>query len=234
MDKGKILLATSDELKQLKNIEVNKLVNKNTGLVKQSFEGLTPAVQKTVKQFDPLSQKIFFFANQNVSKPKSWWKKVFEKWGWFDPKTGKLTRKGNLRMIAILGTAVALWLLSSSEKPMPKPTPEPNPTPNPDPNPKIRQTPVYTNCTDFPYKKKCSSPIVAEVQKCLGLTDDGRFGPKTEQALIKAGYGSEITKEVYDKIKEKCGSNTATEPIVNPDKIDPNSVTYTDVSFNDL
>jgi hypothetical protein len=65
----------------------------------------------------------------------------------------------------------------------------------------------YTACTDFPYKKGCSSTIVAEVQKCLGLPDDGKFGPKTEAKLNELGYGTEITQDVYNKIKEKCGTS---------------------------
>ena len=64
----------------------------------------------------------------------------------------------------------------------------------------------YTACTDFPYKKGCSSTIVDEVQKCLGLPNDGKFGPKTEAKLKELGYGTEITQEVYNKIKEKCGT----------------------------
>jgi len=93
----------------------------------------------------------------------------------------------------------------------------------------------YTQCSDFPYKKNCSSPIVAEVQKCLGLYNDGKFGPKTEAKLVEKGYGTEITKEVYDKIKEKCGTNTITEPIkVNPEYVDPNKIVYTDTEFENL
>jgi len=65
---------------------------------------------------------------------------------------------------------------------------------------------TFKDCTDFPYKKGCSSSVVSEVQKCLGLSDDGKFGSKTEKALTDGGYGTEITKEVYDKIKEKCGT----------------------------
>ena len=69
---------------------------------------------------------------------------------------------------------------------------------------------AFKECTDFPYKKGCSSSVVSEVQKCLGLSADGKFGSKTEQALTAGGYGTEITKEVYDKIKEKCGTGGTT------------------------
>jgi hypothetical protein len=89
----------------------------------------------------------------------------------------------------------------------------------------------YTACTDFPYKKGCSSTIVAEVQKCLGLPDDGKFGPKTEAKLKELGYGTEITQDVYNKIKEKCGTSgtTTTTTLPAPEfqdlEVDPDSIT---------
>jgi hypothetical protein len=61
---------------------------------------------------------------------------------------------------------------------------------------------------------------VSEVQDCLGLTPDGKFGPKTEKALIDKGYSKEISQETYDKIKENCGSSTSstttTTTTINP------------------
>jgi hypothetical protein len=69
---------------------------------------------------------------------------------------------------------------------------------------------TFKECTDFPYTKGCSSSVVSEVQKCLGIGADGKFGSKTQQALTAGGYGTEITKEVYDKIKEKCGTGGTT------------------------
>jgi len=71
-----------------------------------------------------------------------------------------------------------------------------------------RNETTYTNCTDFPYTKGCQSSIIAEVQKCLGITADGKFGNGTLNALRSGGYGDSITKEVYDKIKAKCGSGS--------------------------
>ena len=77
---------------------------------------------------------------------------------------------------------------------------------------------TYSNCTDYPYKKGCQSTVVSEIQGCLGLSTDGKFGPKTEKALTDKGYGTEITKEVYDKIKANCGSSssTTTTTTINP------------------
>jgi hypothetical protein len=89
----------------------------------------------------------------------------------------------------------------------------------------------YTACTDFPYKKGCSSTVVAEVQKCLGLPNDGKFGPKTEKALTAGGYGTEITQDVYNKIKEKCGTSGTTTSTTLPApefqdlEVDPDSIT---------
>ena len=89
----------------------------------------------------------------------------------------------------------------------------------------------YTACTDFPYKKNCSSSVVAEVQKCLGLPNDGKFGPKTEAKLKELGYGTEITQDVYNKIKEKCGTSGTTTSTTLPApefqdlEVDPDSIT---------
>jgi hypothetical protein len=79
----------------------------------------------------------------------------------------------------------------------------------------------YSSCTDFPYKKGCKSTIVSEVQGCLGLTADGRFGPKTEKALIDKGYSKEISQETYDKIKVNCGSSSTTSSTTTTTTINP-------------
>jgi hypothetical protein len=64
---------------------------------------------------------------------------------------------------------------------------------------------TYKNCTDFPFIKFCKNPKIAEVQDCLGgLVADGKFGPKTEAALEKAGYGKDISEDDYNKIIQKC------------------------------
>jgi len=70
-----------------------------------------------------------------------------------------------------------------------------------DPEFKTQQTPdktqtssesTYTICPEtLPVKKFCKNQIVKDVQRCLrdkhqmSLKDDGKFGPKTEKALIK-------------------------------------------------
>jgi hypothetical protein len=71
---------------------------------------------------------------------------------------------------------------------------------------------TYSYCSSFPYKKGCDSPIISEVQKCLGIAVDGKFGPQMEKALSLNNYGTEITEDVYNKIKAKCGSTTTITP----------------------
>lgn len=186
---------------------------------------------------DDAGKKIQDDLTRNAGKPKSWWKEKFKKWGWMTPD-GKLTPKGKWRMGLIAGTAFVAWFVSGDDSdPSPKPNPNPSPNPNPYPNPKPKPKPVFTKCTDFPYTKGCDSSVVAEVQKCLGISADGKFGSKTEKALTDGGYGTEITKEVYDKIKEKCGSSSNTNTdntTVDPNKVTASDVTYTDVSYGDL
>jgi hypothetical protein len=55
------------------------------------------------------------------------------------------------------------------------------PTPSPDPSPRPR--PSYESCSGV-YRKGCKSDVIAKVQGCLGgLSQDGKFGPKTESKL---------------------------------------------------
>ena len=72
----------------------------------------------------------------------------------------------------------------------------------------------YTDCSSYDINKQdiplgCKSPIVREIQKCLGLEpkyQTGNFGPITMNAL---GGEKTITKEIYEKIKANCGSNSS-------------------------
>ena len=118
--------------------------------------------------------------------------------------------------------------------------PVPDPV-NPDP-----VNPIYSNCNGFPYRKGCISPIIGEVQKCLGLIDDNKFGPITEKGLSLNNYGNEITETIYNEIKQKCGTTPAPTPIpipLTPEQnygIDPNpnqketGVGYEEVSITDI
>lgn len=69
----------------------------------------------------------------------------------------------------------------------------------------------YKPCTEFPFSYGCANQAIGEIQKCLGLVADGKFGNKTSQALISKGFdGKTITKEIYDTIKTKmCGGTSS-------------------------
>jgi hypothetical protein len=80
-----------------------------------------------------------------------------------------------------------------------------NPTPTPNPKPK------YTDCSKkpLPHEFGCRSEQIKEIQKCLGLEpkyQTGNFGPITMRSL----GGNLLTKEVYEKIKSECGSQSNT------------------------
>lgn len=60
----------------------------------------------------------------------------------------------------------------------------------------------YTDCPGPDYSKGCKSEAVRKVQTCLGLTPDGKFGPKTQSALEGKGYPNGFTDSDIDKI---CG-----------------------------
>jgi hypothetical protein len=80
----------------------------------------------------------------------------------------------------------------------------------------------YKSCSGA-YSKGCQAEAIKTVQGCLGLVQDGKFGPKTEAALKAKGFSSFTDAEV-DKICNK----TPTTP-VNPDEedvdaVDPNQI----------
>jgi len=97
------------------------------------------------------------------------------------------------------------------------------------------KTSGYRDCEgkDFPLEFGCKSSKIAEVQKCLGVTDDGKFGPNTKKALEdnKHDVSKGLTKDVYNLIKNNCGTpvkppptNTTTST---PDSVPPNTTTVT-------
>jgi len=53
----------------------------------------------------------------------------------------------------------------------------------------------------------CKNSTIARVQGCIGVTQDGAFGPKTSSALVAKGVdGSSITQASVDKV---CGPGAA-------------------------
>jgi hypothetical protein len=62
----------------------------------------------------------------------------------------------------------------------------------------------YKQCAEtFPIAMNCKNSTIARVQGCLGVTQDGAFGPNTSAALVAKGAdGSSITQASVDKV---CG-----------------------------
>lgn len=67
----------------------------------------------------------------------------------------------------------------------------------------------YKPCSGT-YKLGCKSDAISKVQGCLGLTTDGKFGPKTQAALKAKGFET-FTDADVTKICEK------TTPVVEPE-----------------
>lgn len=75
----------------------------------------------------------------------------------------------------------------------------------------------YKACSGT-YKLYCyNKPVIGKVQGCLGLKQDGYFGPKTQSALKSVGFGNGFTDQDIDKIcKTSQKPNTQVRPKVKP------------------
>ncbi len=73
---------------------------------------------------------------------------------------------------------------------------QPTPTPRPRPG-----QGAYTNCTGT-YNKGCKSPKIAQLQGCLGITPDGKWGPQTERAVRERTDRTQLIDQDIDQI---CG-----------------------------
>jgi len=76
----------------------------------------------------------------------------------------------------------------------------------------------YKHCSGGTYKLYCyNKPVIGKVQGCLGLKQDGYFGPKTQSALKSVGFGNGFTDQDVDKIcKSSQKPNTQVRPKVKP------------------
>ena len=87
------------------------------------------------------------------------------------------------------------------------------------------ETPVkpskYTEKSDFPFKMWDKSDKIADVQDCLGLTADGKFGKTTEDILKSLGVGDTITKELYDEIMKTCKERRESKNNIRPGTSEP-------------
>ena len=74
----------------------------------------------------------------------------------------------------------------------------------------VKKKSIYHDCEskDFPLEYGCKSSKIAEIQKCLGVADDSKFGPNTMKALVDNKYDTSkgISKDVYDAVKGNCSS----------------------------
>ena len=68
---------------------------------------------------------------------------------------------------------------------------------------------------DFPLEFGCKSTKIAEVQKCLGVADDGKLGKNTMKAMVDNKYDTSrgLSKDVYDAILKACNPRNV-EPII--------------------
>jgi hypothetical protein len=70
------------------------------------------------------------------------------------------------------------------------------------------------NIETTPLTYGCKDQKISQIQACLGIASDGKFGPNTRKALIDNAYdvSKGITKEIYDKVMAGCksGNNTQT------------------------
>ena len=82
---------------------------------------------------------------------------------------------------------------------------------------------------DFPLIKGCKNEKVREIQNCLGLTTDGKFGPKTEKAVEEAGYGTDVSEDDYNKILKDCNESSSSSE-TKPEDVDYGPDTSSDNS----
>lgn len=92
---------------------------------------------------------------------------------------------------------------------------------------------TYRNCEeqDFPLAYGCVSSKIAEVQKCLGVSADGKFGPNTMKALIDDKYDTSrgLSKDVYDAIKGNCNPQKKRDLDTTIEKLPTRSLKMMDV-----
>lgn len=123
--------------------------------------------------------------------------------------------------IGLTLAAIAIIYYFYNSKPIP---PDPDPDPDPDPNDRWRV------CTGT-YTKGCKTDptgAIGQVQKCLGgLVVDGKFGNKTQTALVAKGFVNGFKDSDITKI---CGGNTPTPepPKPEPPKPSPEEQTAQD------
>ena len=126
--------------------------------------------------------------------------------------------------IGLTLAAIAIIYYFYNSKPIPE---EDDVIPKPDPN-----TDRYRVCTGT-YTKGCKTDptgAIGQVQKCLGLVVDGKFGNKTQAALVDKGFVNGFKDSDITKI---CGGNTPTPEPLKP-VVTTGSTTTQDVVNQDF
>jgi hypothetical protein len=69
------------------------------------------------------------------------------------------------------------------------------------------------NIETTPLTYGCKDTKIGEIQACLGITSDNKFGPNTRNKLIEKGHDVKngITKAIYDKVKANCSQTASTQ-----------------------
>jgi hypothetical protein len=148
------------------------------------------------------------------------------------PQLKKMNWKSLLKWGAGAGVAVgalyAIYKMTHQDEPPVVIDDIPQPAPQPAPQPRTSQ---YSACTEvYPIKFGCKNETIAKVQECLGVTPDGKFGPKTQQALINKGYdGNSITTEITINV---CGQNNPNKPPVTTPPVKPEEIEAPDNTIN--
>lgn len=148
------------------------------------------------------------------------------------PELKKMNWKSLLKWGASGGVAVgalyAIYKMTHQDEPPVVIDDIPQPAPQPAPAPRRSQ---YKSCPEvYPIKFGCKNETIAKVQECLGVTPDGKFGPKTQQALINKGYdGNSITTEITINV---CGQNNPEKPPVTTPPVKPEEIEAPDNTIN--
>ena len=77
---------------------------------------------------------------------------------------------------------------------------------------------TYYDCTNVnldttPLTYGCKDPRIAQIQGCLGVTPDGKFGPVTRKSLLDDGFDVKngITKDIFNKVLSMCKTSKVSE-----------------------
>jgi len=77
---------------------------------------------------------------------------------------------------------------------------------------------TYYDCTNVnldttPLTYGCKDPRIAQIQGCLGVTPDGKFGPATRKSLLDDGFDVKngITKDIFNKVLSMCKTSKVSE-----------------------